>query len=857
MKRLPLYPVDKRVPLETAVATKTDSSCTLCTRHQYARNRCIPGSGDAVQGCVLVIGSAPSYTNDVSSLSFVDDVGGWVRHEIARVHKGPVFYSYAARCYGEGTPTNDEVSACQTYLASMVRALKPSKIITLGDAASYAVVGRRTVTPNKDGLHVPSANRPYAYLHETKTPVYMLRDAAALATNRFAAQEFQHELSWVFQEQLPAEPPWEAHFYEVETPEDAQQACDYLRMTGAVVFDTEFSGHLHTEFFQVDTLAMVRRGETTAFVWGDALGNEGCVAPLRAVLEDPTITKGGHNLSIDIRAPAACPRLRADVQNGTEDSMLARKLMRSDASVGLEQQAESVGMGGHKAEMQAALARAKEAVKSARANTPPNLAVLRGALPRPLAAAVAYPEIQEGAFTYGLVDAPLRNRYCALDTVATSLLIVDVLGKQFPSDEGARRTYDTFMCKVPRLVARMESKGMMVSRSQVRTVAEFAERNVAEFAERLATHANIEWTSPAQVSDVFFNKLGLTNKGSTSVDADALKALKGKHPVVDLYAEYKGHQTVRDRYGIQLLRFCTPDGRIHGRFNPIGTETARWSSNDPNLQNMPARNPVYGPMISNVFVAPPGYLLLKADYSQIEYRVAAYLSGDEVMQQIFKDGIDLHRRTAELISELAWNIPQDVMKAYDKDQIKKYRSESKTVNFGTLYCLSDSSLAEDLKCSVAKASLLKKSIMGLFVQLDAWVNHQQQLVLHQGFTNNTLFGEIGRRRYLSNSGSRDEYRVASAQRQAVNSPAQGSAAEIMTDAMCELDDVLADYDLDARIISQVHDAIYVEVRERDMEQAAKLMKAVMESRGLGEVPLVAEFEVGPTLGAMKELKVAS
>jgi uracil-DNA glycosylase family 4 len=806
---------------------------------------------------VLVIGSAPNYTNDVSGISFIDDVGAWVRFEIAQKYSGPVFYTYAARCHASSYPTKDEIDQCRTYLASMVRALKPSKIITFGDAASYAVVNRQTVTPNKDGLHIPGARRPYAYLYETKTPVYMLRDAYALSSNRFFAKEFQDDLSWIFNEPLPQQPPWDAEFYEIETPEDAQAACDYLGATRAVVFDTEFSGHMHTEFFQVDTLAMTRRGETTAFVWGDALGDERCVAPMRAILENPKIVKGGHGLSADIRASKLCPRIHAEVQNATEDSMLGRKLVRSDAEVSLESQAESVGMGGHKREMQDALEAARTAISMARKNTTTDVAVLRGVFPRALAASVVYREIAEDSFAYGLVAAPTRNRYCCLDTVASSLLAVNVTDVQLPADEGAKRTYGSLMRKIPRTIAKIEGRGLLANKQQIYAVDAYARMKIAEMQSKLSAYGNIEWSSPAQVSDLFFNKLGLSNNGNTSVDADAIKALKGKHPSVELYSEYKRHQTIRDRYGLPLLKFITPDGRIHGRFNPIGTETARWSSDKPNLQNMPMRDEVYGPMIQNIFVAPPGKILIKADYSQIEYRKAAYLSNDRVMIQIFKDGVDLHRRTAELISDLAWGIPQHVMQGYDSKQIKQYRSESKQVNFGTLYCLSDMSLAEDLKCTVAKAGLLKRSIMGLYVDLDAWVKHQQAIVLAQGFTNNVLFGHTGRRRYLSNAGSRDQGRVASAQRQAVNSPPQGSSAEIVTDAICEMVDVFEDYDLASFVISQVHDAIYTESPEDEADEAAKLMKAVMEARGLGEIPLVAEFEMGPALGSMKEYKFAA
>jgi DNA polymerase-1 len=269
-------------------------------------------------------------------------------------------------------------------------------------------------------------------------------------------------------------------------------------------------------------------------------------------------------------------------------------------------------------------------------------------------------------------------------------------------------------------------------------------------------------------------------KTGPSVKADVLKKLAGKHPVVPLIIEYRELETIAQRYTTGLLDNCRADGRIHCSYNITGTRTGRFSCSGPNMQQIPSRNPILGKMVKNCFIADPGHVLIQLDYSQLEYREAANLSGDPVMIAIYEAGLDLHRRTAELIAPHAWDIPQATMEGYDDKKIKPYRGASKGVNFGALYGRGAAALARELGITVELARHLVKLIMGKFEVLNAWIEQQISICKRQGFVNTYVDGLVARRRPLVGIAEKGNDEINSKCRNgAINTPVQGTAADRM------------------------------------------------------------------------------
>jgi DNA polymerase-1 len=325
--------------------------------------------------------------------------------------------------------------------------------------------------------------------------------------------------------------------------------------------------------------------------------------------------------------------------------------------------------------------------------------------------------------------------------------------------------------------------------------------------------------------------------------------MAGKHPSIDMIIRYRELDTIATRYGTTLAKHVRQDGRIHGSFNIVGTETGRFSSAEPNLQNLPSRGSL-AKIVKKVFVAPPGRVLLQLDYSQIEYRVAAIISGDRIMKQVFIDGGDLHRRTAELISMTAWGIPQDEMSSMDDAKIKPYRSAAKTTNFGLLYGLGVTTLARTLGIEVELARTINVSVMGAFVDLGRWLVDTVSFARAHGYVCGIVDGEEGRRPPLYSIASPDHGTVAHAVNQAKNTPIQGSAANYMARSLVETHSWLTADKIPARIVGTVHDSTIIEVDEDWAEEVAGMGIDIMESQWSDDIPLVVDCEVGRTWASL-------
>ena len=858
MKRLPLY-TERRSGVELVSPANHNPGCQACDLHSGARVVCLPPEGTVGENTLLVVGTYPTRDEDTIGVAFSGDAAQWLRMQLEKMWNGPVVYTYGIRCAaGSRKPTDTMVAACRPYLAGVVEAIKPARILAFGGQATFSLLNRK-VPPL-------SARRGYAYL-SNGAKVFMMPalqcqaevtgSTGNILRNDFRREHLIEDLGWALTAH-PKPPPWDVLYSLVETPEDSREAVERLRAHGSVTYDTEYSGPSQTEYFQVDTLAIAATGTTECYVWNvDRLDDPEVVAPLVELFADASIKKTGHNIKVDISAVRQDKRIRAEVRGPVGDTLIWRKLDDPDAMGRLQYGAELVGMGGHKEEMDTALDDAVSIIARTIEETQAAMITLPGMLPRPLEAAVKYPGLDTMTFAYGVVPDGLRARYCALDTVATSLLST-VMEERINSRSNLRRTWDVLLEPAARTIGQIERWGFLADRAQIENVGRFVDAELEKRSSKLRAAGCPDPAKREALTEYLYGTLRLpiletTATGLPSVAADVLEKLRDRHPVIESLLTYKEYDTIRSRYAWNLLDHIRGDGRIHGSFNITGTTTGRFSSSDPNMQNIPSRSPVMAKMVKNIFRAAPGWRLAQIDYSQLEYRVAALLSGDKVMCKVFQDGLDLHRRTAELISSAAWGIPQATMEGYDKDQIKPYRSAAKSVNFGTLYGLGAGTLAKDLGISKAKAKVLIASIMGEFGDLDQWVKTQIARCRRDGYVYTYFDGEPGRWRPLWDIAGEDEAAASTARNSAINSPVQGSAAEYMLRSLNEVVSWLVEERLPARVVCTVHDSMILEIREDWFEDIVEQCVAIMESWWSGDVPIVADVEAGPRWGQLVEV----
>lgn len=340
--------------------------------------------------------------------------------------------------------------------------------------------------------------------------------------------------------------------------------------------------------------------------------------------------------------------------------------------------------------------------------------------------------------------------------------------------------------------------------------------------------------STKQLGEALFDKLGLPavkkTKTGYSTDSTVLEKLRGVHPVIELLSEYRLTSKIKSTYGDGLLAVINPNtGRIHSSFNQTVTVTGRISSTEPNMQNIPVRHPL-GREIRKMFVAGGEDLyLVDADYSQIELRILAHISGDEVMKQAFLDGVDIHTVTASQVLHIP---PEEVTAAQ--------RGAAKAVNFGIVYGIGEFSLSQDLGISVGEAKQYIQGYLEHYSGVRAYMERIKAEAKEQGYVTTLM----GRRRYIPELSSSNHNLRAFGERVALNTPIQGTAADIIKLAMVRVHRRLREEGFAARLILQVHDELIVESPAGELERVRELLKYEMEHAMELSVPLVAEEHVG-------------
>ena len=399
---------------------------------------------------------------------------------------------------------------------------------------------------------------------------------------------------------------------------------------------------------------------------------------------------------------------------------------------------------------------------------------------------------------------------------------------------GMEKLYYDIELPLCRVLSEMEESGFYVDRKALYDFGESLNAGINALQESIWSHAGHEFNinSPKQLGAVLFEELmlpyGKKTKTGWSTNADVLEKLQDKHPIVKEVLDYRMLTKLKSTYAEGLLKVISQDGRIHTSFQMTVTATGRLSSTEPNLQNIPVRKEL-GAQIRNMFVAAPGMMLVDADYSQIELRLLAHISGDQAMKEAFLSGEDFHTVTASKV----FGVPVEQV-------TPTLRSRAKAVNFGIVYGISAFSLAQDIGVYTNEAKAYMDAYLERYHGVRDYMKNIVESAKEKGYVS-TIYG---RRRYLPELKSSNFNMRSFGERVALNMPVQGTAADIIKLAMVNVHRRLKETGLKARLILQVHDELIVECPGEEAEQVRDILTEEMENAAHLSVPLVAEAHIG-------------
>lgn len=517
---------------------------------------------------------------------------------------------------------------------------------------------------------------------------------------------------------------------------------------------------------------------------------EEAIAILKPVLEDPRVLKIGHNMKYDWQMLAK-QGVRMDP---VDDTMLMSWLLAGgNRGHGMDELAELLC--GHKT--------------------------------------ITYEEVTgkgRKQVTFDQVPLDKARDYAAEDAEIT-LRFYHILKPRLAREQCVRIYEDVERPLIP-VIAEMELAGIRVDPAVLKELShEFGRKLIALEHEiyKLAGH-EFNIASPKQMGVVLFEEMGLnggskTKGGDWSTAADVLEDLAADHEIVAKILEWRQLAKLKSTYSDTLQEQINPaTGRVHTSFHMTGTNTGRLSSTDPNLQNIPIRTEE-GRRIRKAFIAAPGHKLLSVDYSQVELRLAAALAGVKALQQAFRDRVDIHTLTASQV----FGVPLDKV-------TPDLRRSAKAVNFGIIYGISGWGLAKQLGVSPGEANQFITAYLKNFHEIQDYMEARKQEARDKGYVT-TLYGRKCSINYIN---ARIMGQRAGAERQAINAPLQGTAADIMKLAMARMPRALADAGLKAKMLLQVHDELIFEVPDDEREATAALVKNIMENVAALSVPLEAE-----------------
>ena len=434
-----------------------------------------------------------------------------------------------------------------------------------------------------------------------------------------------------------------------------------------------------------------------------------------------------------------------------------------------------------------------------------------------------------------LPASSVLNHACQLVDMA---LQVDQVLLPMLASKGIDGLYNDLEIPLVDVLSHMESAGIRVDQKGLASYSEELKLQSADLEQGIFKQANCEFNlgSPRQLGEVLFDRMALSDKakktktGQYATGEEVLEGLQAAHPIIKDILEWRQVGKLRSTYVDALPQLVHPGtGRIHSTFNQAVASTGRLSSTNPNLQNIPIRTE-RGRVVRGLFVPrDKDHQLLCADYSQIELRVIASMSGDQAMIDAFNAGEDIHATTAA-----------NIFHCPIKDVTREQRGHAKTVNFGIIYGVSAFGLAQQTNLSRSEAKAIIDSYFATYPGIKDYIDAQVASARDKGFVETLM----GRRRYLRDINSRNGAMRGHAERNAINAPIQGSAADIVKLAMLKVAKALDEGKFEAKLILQVHDELVFDAPRQELEKLQSMVKTSMESAYQLKVPLIVDVGLG-------------
>jgi DNA polymerase-1 len=411
----------------------------------------------------------------------------------------------------------------------------------------------------------------------------------------------------------------------------------------------------------------------------------------------------------------------------------------------------------------------------------------------------------------------------------------------------ARKLFEQIEMPLVPVLAQMELKGISLDTAFLHGMSTDLDKSLSQIAQQVYHEVGEEFNlnSPQQLSHALFDRLKLpvpagvkrTMAGPRSTSADVLEAMEDSHPIVKWMLDYRELSKIKSTYTDALpLQVNPKTGRVHTSYNQAGAVTGRLASSEPNLQNIPIRSEL-GRQVRRAFIAAPGHVLLGVDYSQVELRIVAHIANDEAMLAAFTAGEDIHATTAARILGLQLS-----------DVTADQRRNAKAINFGLIYGMSPFGLTRTTDLTLAEAEDFVAAYFNQFPGVRAYIENTKKLAAQQGYIETLL----GRRRYFPGLKDGTNYILRSRlERESINSPIQGTAADIMKLAMLRVSGALKKAKLKGEMLLQVHDELVLEVPENEIDKTANLVSEEMSAAYTLKVPLATEVKWGKNWGQMK------
>lgn len=607
--------------------------------------------------------------------------------------------------------------------------------------------------------------------------------------------------------------PYPVRTHIVATSTDLLGLAEQLKDARQVAFDTETTSTDPLRAKLVGISLAIHEGEGYYIPVGHHTGEtqlslKQVLDALRPAMSDPDLPKIGHNLKYDTLVLA---------QHGLEvhplsfDTMIAEWLIDpASRNLGLKNLAEQY--------LAAAMTHIEELIGKGKAQR-----------------SMAEVKI-EAAASYAAADAEMTLR------------LKPILEKGLQERNAAGLFQKLEMPLIP-VLAEMEKAGIALDVSFFRQMSKELSQRMEEIEQKIYDQVGYRFNlnSTQQLSKMLFESLKLTppdrrkrtSSGHFSTSADVLEEMRGQHPIVDWILEYRELSKLKSTYVEALPQQINPaTGRVHTSFNQTGSVTGRLASLDPNLQNIPTRTEI-GRRVRHGFTAAPGNRLLSVDYSQIELRIVAHMSQDEAMMAAFRAGQDIHAATAAAIL----GVPIDQV---NKDQ----RRHAKAINFGLIYGMSPFGLTRTSDLTLAEAENFVKAYFRQFPSVKSYLDETRRLAARQGYVETLL----GRRRYFPNLSRQTNTAIRNREeREAINAPIQGTAADIIKVAMIRLPAALRAEGLSAKMLLQVHDELVLECPADELEPTAVTVRQVMESAHTLSIPLLTEARSGKNWGDLRPI----